>query len=105
MIFLAILHSPCQGSPFPAKNLYVCHIPSAIISTHTQQPNDFNGEQTQAQTRILLRKMDMRILPVSALIYLLNSMDRSNVGNAKVMNQEEGHDLLTSTGLSQMQYK
>ena len=32
----------------------------------------------------VLRKMDMRILPIVTLLYLMNYIDRGNIGNAKI---------------------
>lgn len=32
----------------------------------------------------ILRKMDIRLLPMLALLYLLSFLDRGNIGNAKV---------------------
>ncbi|KAK0212692.1 major facilitator superfamily domain-containing protein [Desarmillaria ectypa] len=52
----------------------------------------------------LVWKTDLRIVPLSAFIYLLCNIDRSNIGNAKIMNKEEGHDLLTETRLTSYQY-
>lgn len=37
-------------------------------------------------------------------MYLLAYLDRSNIGNAKVMNAETKHDLMSETGLSSSQY-
>jgi hypothetical protein len=31
-----------------------------------------------------LRKMDVRLLPVLAILYLLSFLDRGNIGNAKI---------------------
>ncbi|KAI9729765.1 MAG: hypothetical protein M1834_006716 [Cirrosporium novae-zelandiae] len=39
--------------------------------------------------RALCRKFDFRILPVLALMYLFNSLDKSNMGNAKTNGLEE----------------
>ncbi|KAF9024730.1 major facilitator superfamily transporter [Hymenopellis radicata] len=52
----------------------------------------------------LLLKIDTRIVPLSAFIYLLCNLDRSNIGNAKIMNKENGDDMMTEIGLSQYQY-
>ncbi|KAH8120224.1 MFS general substrate transporter [Phellopilus nigrolimitatus] len=37
----------------------------------------------------LLRKIDLYIIPWLALLYLLNFLDRANIGNAKLYNMEE----------------
>ncbi|GAA6059485.1 hypothetical protein JCM10212_002228 [Sporobolomyces blumeae] len=39
---------------------------------------------SDAEYRQAVRRLDYAILPVTALIYLLNFLDRSNIGNAKV---------------------
>lgn len=38
--------------------------------------------------RALVRKFDFRLLPVLAIMYLFNSLDKSNVGNAKTAGLE-----------------
>jgi hypothetical protein len=45
----------------------------------------YAGDHTKENAR-LLRRFDVRILPLSAGIYLLCYLDRSNIGNARVMN-------------------
>ncbi|OJJ08558.1 hypothetical protein ASPVEDRAFT_57612 [Aspergillus versicolor CBS 583.65] len=52
----------------------------------------------------LVWKQDLRIVPLSAFIYLLCYLDRSNIGNAKVLNQDTGNDLLTETKMSNYEY-
>jgi hypothetical protein len=37
----------------------------------------------------VLRKMDLRLIPMLALLYLLSFMDRGNIGNAKIENLVE----------------
>ncbi|KAI5799925.1 putative MFS transporter [Geopyxis carbonaria] len=56
------------------------------------------------QNRRLLWKQDLRIVPLSAFIYLLCYLDRSNIGNARIMNSETGHDLETQLKISDYQY-
>lgn len=46
----------------------------------------------------LVRKADFLIVPLLSFMYLLNYLDRGNVGNAKVLNQETNDDLLSQTG-------
>lgn len=51
-----------------------------------------------AAERALTRKFDLRILPVLAIMYLFNSLDKSNLGNAKT------HGLEKTLGLKGTQY-
>jgi hypothetical protein len=39
--------------------------------------------------RALVWKLDLRVLPVLAVMYLFNSLDKSNLGNAKTAGLEE----------------
>jgi hypothetical protein len=39
--------------------------------------------------RALCRKFDFRLLPVLALMYLFNALDKGNLGNAKTDNMEK----------------
>ncbi|KAL4959695.1 major facilitator superfamily domain-containing protein [Aspergillus stella-maris] len=52
----------------------------------------------------LVWKQDLRIVPLAAFIYLLCYLDRSNIGNAKVLNADTGNDLLTETNMTNFQY-
>ncbi|RAO64239.1 uncharacterized protein BHQ10_000251 [Talaromyces amestolkiae] len=54
--------------------------------------------------RALVRKQDLRILPLSAGIYLLCYLDRSNIGNAKTLNANTGNSLLDETHMTNYQY-
>ncbi|KAL4902829.1 hypothetical protein BDW74DRAFT_58198 [Aspergillus multicolor] len=58
----------------------------------------------RAREQALVRKQDFHILPLSAAIYLLCYLDRSNIGNARIMNSETGNDLLTETNMSSYEY-
>jgi hypothetical protein len=46
----------------------------------------------------ILRKMDLRLIPMLALLYLLSFLDRGNIGNAKI----EG--LVDDLGMTEPQY-
>lgn len=48
--------------------------------------------------KAILRKMDIRLIPMLALLYLLSFLDRGNIGNAKI----EG--LVEDLGMSGSQY-
>lgn len=52
----------------------------------------------------MLWKQDKRIVPLSAAIYFLCYLDRSNIGNAKILNASSHHDLMSETGMSNYQY-
>jgi hypothetical protein len=56
------------------------------------------------ENRKLLWRQDLRIIPISAFIYLLCYLDRSNIGNARIMNLEEGDDLETELGINDDKY-
>ncbi|KAG5913014.1 hypothetical protein E4U42_001574, partial [Claviceps africana] len=52
----------------------------------------------------LVRRQDRRIVPLAAGIYLLCYLDRSNIGNAKVLGATTHHDLLSGTGMTDHEY-
>lgn len=54
--------------------------------------------------KALLWKQDKRIVPLSAAIYFLCYLDRSNIGNAKILNASTQHDLMSETGMTNYQY-
>ncbi|KAJ5589830.1 hypothetical protein N7450_003802 [Penicillium hetheringtonii] len=58
----------------------------------------------QAREKALVWKQDLRVVPLSAVIYLLCYLDRSNIGNAKTLNSDKGNDLMTETNISDYQY-
>ena len=57
-----------------------------------------------ATDKALVWKQDLRIVPLCAAIYLLCYLDRSNIGNAKVLNAEDHDDLLSETAMTNYQY-
>lgn len=59
---------------------------------------------TPEAAKALLWRQDRRIVPLCAVIYLLCYLDRSNIGNAKVLNSSQGNDLLSETNMSNYQY-
>ncbi|TCD70385.1 hypothetical protein EIP91_003739 [Steccherinum ochraceum] len=54
--------------------------------------------------RRLVRQIDIRLIPSSMLIYLLCFLDRSNIGNAKLLNADTHDDLVSNTRLSNQEY-
>jgi hypothetical protein len=49
---------------------------SSDSPSHSEQPHD--SESAEINTRKLLRKLDLKLLPPLALLYLLSFLDRSN---------------------------
>ncbi|KAL3436356.1 major facilitator superfamily domain-containing protein [Aspergillus tetrazonus] len=66
--------------------------------------NSGGDAAVQAREKALIWKQDLHIIPLSAAIYLLCYLDRSNIGNAKIMNSETGNDLLIETNMSSYEY-
>ncbi|KAF4618967.1 hypothetical protein D9613_010077 [Agrocybe pediades] len=44
---------------------------------------------TPEEERLLVRKLDKRLLPLTCLLYLFSSLDRSNIGNARLQGLPE----------------
>jgi MFS family permease len=55
-------------------------------------------------TRRLVRKQDIHIMLLSIWIYLLCYLDRSNIGNAKVLNKGTQDDLLSVLHITNYEY-
>ncbi|KAL3491959.1 major facilitator superfamily domain-containing protein [Aspergillus germanicus] len=66
--------------------------------------NHAGDDGLRAREKALVWKQDLHIVPLSAAIYLLCYLDRSNIGNARIMNSETGNDLLTETNMSSYEY-
>ena len=78
-------------------NLYVLQLMQA--SPPTSPPPIKSSEE-----RALVWKQDLRIVPLSAAIYLLCYLDRSNIGNAKTLNASTKNDLLSETRMTNFEY-
>jgi MFS family permease len=59
---------------------------------------------TPTEERLLLRHQDLTILPLSAFIYFLCYLDRSNIGNARILNSSTHNDMQTEIGATQHQF-
>ncbi|EPE30844.1 MFS general substrate transporter [Glarea lozoyensis ATCC 20868] len=60
--------------------------------------------EEEVKNKALVWRQDLRIIPLSAGIYLLCYLDRSNIGNAKTLNSSTKNDLLTETHMTNFQY-
>lgn len=93
---------------------YVVCIRSSFYLLISPKPADLEAPQKEItsaeylndekRNRRLTRKLDVRLIPLVAWIFLLNYLDRSNIGNAKVLNQETGDDLLQQTNTSASEF-
>jgi MFS family permease len=72
------------------------------IPAHAIDP--FDELANSKANKALLRKQDFRLIPLCAMMYLLAYLDRTNIGNAKVMNSETDQDLLSITNTSNYEY-
>ncbi|KAH7627835.1 major facilitator superfamily domain-containing protein [Sordaria sp. MPI-SDFR-AT-0083] len=61
-------------------------------------------EYSAAEERALLRKQDLTILPLCAAIYFLCYLDRSNIGNARILNSTTHNDMQFETHSTQYQF-
>ncbi|TFY78685.1 hypothetical protein EWM64_g5329 [Hericium alpestre] len=57
-----------------------------------------------AAERRLVRRLDVRIIPASMFIYVLCFLDRSNIGNARILNADTGDALVQTTHITSLQY-
>ncbi|KAB8296748.1 hypothetical protein EYC80_002165 [Monilinia laxa] len=69
-----------------------------------QEANYATTNESLANTKALVWKQDLRIVPLCAGIYLLCYLDRSNIGNAKTLNASSHDDLLSDTHMTGFQY-
>ena len=59
----------------------------AVHHAFTHHDPDWDGgdvDFSNVNEKKTLRKMDLRLLPMLALLYLLSFLDRGNIGNAKI---------------------
>ncbi|OAA58496.1 Major facilitator superfamily domain, general substrate transporter [Niveomyces insectorum RCEF 264] len=61
-------------------------------------------EEEKIMEKRIVRKIDFRLLPTTALIYLLCYIDRSNIGNAKILNSDTNDDILQTNHMTNYQY-
>ncbi|XMA13204.1 hypothetical protein WAI453_005995 [Rhynchosporium graminicola] len=89
------IHPSAADSPDGNSLKPECNeIESATNSTKELGPPIFDA----AATKRLLRKLDIRLLPFLALLYLLSFLDRTNIGNARLF------DLELDLGMSGIDY-
>ncbi|KAH7396070.1 MFS transporter [Cadophora sp. MPI-SDFR-AT-0126] len=76
--------------------------PDQLEAGRAYEVDEFH-EDTEANKKLRLR-YDVRILPIGAFTYLLCYLDRSNIGNAKIMNTEDKNNLLQTLKMTETEY-
>jgi hypothetical protein len=61
---------------------------SGRLSPSKEAPTIASANIDPRAERALVWKFDLRLLPVLAIMYLFNSLDKSNLGNAKTAGLE-----------------
>ncbi|GAA5836050.1 hypothetical protein JCM5353_003494 [Sporobolomyces roseus] len=66
---------------------------------------DSDSQEYKDTEKRIVRKQDWRIMPLTCLSYLLNYLDRSNLGNARTLNNDkQGESLMESLALKGLRY-
>ncbi|GJE95953.1 MFS general substrate transporter [Phanerochaete sordida] len=74
-------------------------------SSHEEESQDSEVFFVEAETEArLIRRIDLRLVPSSMSIYLVCFLDRSNIGNAKLLNAATGNSLVQTIHMSDKQY-
>lgn len=60
----------------------------APVSADRQEYDELCAKFDEKRVASLLRRVDMRLLPPLAILYLVSFIDRSNIGNARLQNLE-----------------
>ena len=64
----------------------------------------YNFVEDPQRTKRLRWKVDLKFLPLCGFIYLLNYLDRGNIGAAKILNMETHDDILQATNTTDHGY-
>ncbi|TFY81193.1 hypothetical protein EWM64_g2819 [Hericium alpestre] len=77
-----------------------------VVTSHEDVVNEESSVHIVdlAAERRLVRRLDMRIIPASMFINILCFLDRSNIGNAKILNADTGDALMQATHITSLQY-
>jgi hypothetical protein len=77
---------------------HVAETPVSSVNEKQLQDAEQIPHFTPEQEKRVLRKMDLRLIPMLSVLYLLAFLDRGNIGNAKI----EG--LVEDLGLTSQEY-
>ena len=91
-----------MGNPYDEKILVAPPTPTTGAPNSASTPENLISIGTEidhAAEKRLLRKLDLRVVPIIAVMYMLAFIDRANLGNAKIQGLEQdlrmnpnGHD-------------
>ena len=76
----------------------ISHIDKYRVVGISEDDEEFYNSFSKARRRQVRAKIDKRLMPVLCVLYLFAQLDRSNIGNAKVMG------LKGDTGVTDTQY-
>ena len=72
--------APVNHDDYASQNTHVRNEKGTVPANDSLPAPDFS----HIDEKKVLRKMDMRLIPMLALLYLLSFLDRGNIGNAKI---------------------
>ncbi|TVY23280.1 putative transporter [Lachnellula hyalina] len=86
---LKIITSSIDVADVDAAEKGIVLVHSTTSEAKSGMPDAPSAPFDEAATKRLLRKLDLRLIPFLALIYLLCFLDRTNVGNARLFSLEK----------------
>ncbi|CAL1702610.1 unnamed protein product [Somion occarium] len=89
--------------PYPSSIKVLDDVEKCSSAEEARLENTIYVADPNAERR-LVRRIDIRLLPASMFIYLLCFLDRSNIGNARLLNSATGDSLAQVTQMSEQQY-
>lgn len=85
----SIAHIDPGETPHNAKDSEGHHIPFPHKDKHDPEWDGSDVDFSHINTKKVLSKMDIRLIPNLALLYLLSFLDRGNIGNARIQGLNE----------------
>lgn len=92
-----IADQPAHLESLP-KGAHVTEIGNFRVVGLTPEDADFFANYPEESRKRVFRKVDIRLVPMLALLYLISHIDRANIGNAKI----EG--MVEDLGMTGVQY-
>ncbi|KAH9878139.1 hypothetical protein J1614_003356 [Plenodomus biglobosus] len=86
-----------KAASMPMENPCVAHLIEAEKTSSLDNEVEAQYEDDEAEANRVLRKVDVRLVPMLALLYLVAFIDRSNIGNAKIAGMTKDLNMPDST--------